>query len=77
MFVADGGKSIRKLLAPTQEPWRPEMKTYSEATELGTYDMWQLHMERSELQKKYLEQWMSYDDLDAILGKCCIKQENS
>lgn len=73
MFVADGGKSVRKLLAPTDEPWRPEMKNYSEAPELGTYDMWQLHLERSELQRKYLEQWTSYSGLDAILGECRIK----
>ena len=69
MFVADGGKSVQALLAPIQEPWRPEMQDYSEAAELGTYDMWQLHLERSELQKNYLEQWMSYEGLDAILGK--------
>ncbi|KAF1966664.1 amidase [Bimuria novae-zelandiae CBS 107.79] len=68
MFVADGGKSIRGLLAPTGEPWRPEMQAYSEAAELGTYDMWQLHLERSELQRKFLEQWTSYDGLDAILA---------
>jgi amidase len=69
MFVADGGKSVHALLAPTQEPWRPEMQGYSEATELGTYDMWQLHLERSKFQKDYLEQWMSYGGLDAILGE--------
>ncbi|KAJ4292734.1 hypothetical protein N0V90_009397 [Kalmusia sp. IMI 367209] len=68
LFVADGGKSVRALLGPTEEPFRPEMQAYAEATELGTYDMWQLHLERSELQKKYLEQWMSYDGLDAILA---------
>lgn len=67
-FLADGGKSVRALLGPTEEPFRPEMQAYAEATELGTYDMWQLHLERSELQKKYLEQWMSYDGLDAILA---------
>lgn len=44
------------------------MQAYSEATELGTHGMWQLHLERSELQRKYLEQWMSYDGLDAILA---------
>ncbi|KAJ4358088.1 uncharacterized protein N0V89_002667 [Didymosphaeria variabile] len=75
MFVADGGKSVRKLLAPTDEPWRPEMRNYSEAPELGTYDMWQLHLQRSEVQKQYLEQWMSYDGLDAILGNYYLKQD--
>ena len=68
MFLADGGKSVEALLAPTQEPFRPEMKRYEEATELGTHSMWQLHLERSDLQKKYLDQWMLYGDLDAILG---------
>ncbi|KAF2853586.1 acetamidase-like protein [Plenodomus tracheiphilus IPT5] len=68
MFVADGGKSVEALLAPTEEPYRPEMQTYSDSRELGTYDMWQLQLERSELQRQYLEQWMSYDGLDAILA---------
>ncbi|KAJ8111195.1 hypothetical protein OPT61_g6159 [Boeremia exigua] len=67
MFVADGGKSVEALLKPTNEPWRPEMKMYEEASELGTYDMWKLHSERTELQRQYLEQWMSHDGLDAIL----------
>jgi amidase len=69
MFVADGGKSVEALLKPTGEPWRPEMKLYENATELGVYDMWKLHLERSELQRQYLEQWMSHDGLDAILCK--------
>ncbi|KAI8933712.1 hypothetical protein NX059_009428 [Plenodomus lindquistii] len=68
MFVADGGKSIEALLAPTKEPLRPEMQMYGDAIELGTHDMWQLHLERSELQRQYLEQWMSHDGLDAILA---------
>ncbi|KAF2476096.1 acetamidase-like protein [Lindgomyces ingoldianus] len=68
MFVADGGKSVRALLAPTDEPFRPEMEAYQQASELGVHAMWQLHLERSELQKKYLDQWLSYEDLDAILA---------
>ncbi|KAF2638234.1 amidase [Massarina eburnea CBS 473.64] len=68
LFVADGGKSVKKLLAPTDEPFRPEMLPYKEATEVGTYDMWQLHLERSAFQKKYLDQWSSVGDLDAILA---------
>lgn len=67
MFVADGGKSVQKLLEPTGEPLRPEMAMYAQAKELGAYDMWQLHLERNELQKKYFDQWLSYDGLDAIL----------
>lgn len=69
MFVADGGKSVKALLAPTGEPFRPEMTPYAESTELGTHDMWQLHLARSELQREYLEQWQSYGDLDAILSE--------
>jgi amidase len=72
MFVADGGKGIEKALAPTEEPIRPEMQMYKEATELGTYEMWQLHLERSEFQKKYLDQWMSIEGLDAILGAYAV-----
>jgi amidase len=73
MFVADGGKSVRALLGPTDEPFRPEMEAYSKATELGTHDMWQLHLDRTELQREFLNQWMSYGDLDAILGKSRCK----
>jgi amidase len=69
MFVADGGKSVKALLAPTDEPMRPEMQQYKDAKELGGLDMWKLHLERSELARQYLEQWMSYGDLDAILGE--------
>jgi amidase len=69
MFVADGGKSIRALLQPTGEPFRPEMHFYEKAVELGTYDMWQLHLGRSELQRQFLELWSSYGDLDAILSE--------
>jgi amidase len=69
MFVADGGKSVRALLAPTEEPFRPEMIQYKEATELGVHGMWQLQTERSELQRQYLAQWKTQEGLDAILGE--------
>jgi amidase len=69
MFVADGGKSVEALLEPTNEPYRPEMQQYKDAKELGVLDMWKVHLERSELQRQYLEQWMSYGDLDVILGE--------
>jgi len=69
MFVADGGKSVRALLEPTGEPFRPEMIYYEQATELGTHDMWKLQLERSELQRQYLELWNSHGELDAILSK--------
>jgi amidase len=70
MFVADGGKSVEALLEPTNEPYRPEMQQYKEAKELGVLDMWKVHLERSELARQYLEQWVSYGNLDAILGEC-------
>jgi amidase len=70
MFVADGGKSVEGLLEPTGEPFRPEMQAYADAKELGVHDMWKLQAERSHLQQQYLEQWMSHDGLDAILGEC-------
>ncbi|EDU47440.1 GatA Asp-tRNAAsn Glu-tRNAGln amidotransferase A subunit [Pyrenophora tritici-repentis] len=67
MFVADGGKSVEALLGMTGEPYRPEMQQYKEAKELGVYEMWKLHTERSELQRQYLEQWISMS-IDAILA---------
>jgi amidase len=70
MFVADGGKSVEGLLEPTGEPFRPEMQAYADAKELGVHDMWKLQAERSHLQQQYLDQWMSHDGLDAILGEC-------
>jgi amidase len=73
MFVADGGKSVRAILEPTEEPFRPEMQAYSEAEEMGVHAMWKLHLERTELQKKFLDQWNSYGGLDAIL--CMIIYE--
>lgn len=66
MFVADGGKSVRKLLGPTGEPFRPEMAAYAEAKEVGVYDMWQIHLERTDLQKRYLDRW-NVAELDGII----------
>lgn len=66
MFLADGGISIRKEIERTGEPWRPEMHGYSVAEELGTHAMWQIHMERTDLQKRYLDRWTAAG-IDAIL----------
>ncbi|OLN89320.1 Acetamidase 3 [Colletotrichum chlorophyti] len=66
MFVADGGISIKKELEKTGEPLRPEMVAYGRAKELGTYDMWQLHLERVDFQKQYLDRWNAAG-IDAIL----------
>ncbi|KAL4914829.1 amidase signature domain-containing protein [Aspergillus aurantiobrunneus] len=66
MFVADGGKSVRKLLEPTGEPFRPEMAMYQTATELGVYEMWQIHLSRNALCKSYLDRW-NESGIDAVL----------
>ncbi|KAE8412438.1 amidase signature domain-containing protein [Aspergillus pseudocaelatus] len=65
-FVADGGKSVRGLLAPTGEPFREEMRDYEKATELGVHKMWQIHLERNNLQKDYLHRWNT-SGIDGIL----------
>lgn len=67
-FVADGGRSVRKILEPVGEPWRPEMKRYETASDLTVYDLWQLQKQRTALQKKYLDRWAACEGLDAILG---------
>lgn len=67
MFLADGGKSVRAILDPVNEPFRPEMEPYSEAKELGTYAMWQLQLERTELCKQYLDRWNACNGLDGLL----------
>ncbi|KAL2826994.1 amidase signature domain-containing protein [Aspergillus cavernicola] len=66
LFLADGGKSVRKLLEPTGEPFRPEMKPYEEAKELSVYDLWQVHLSRNTLCKSYLDRWND-TGIDAIL----------
>ncbi|KAL4878113.1 amidase signature domain-containing protein [Aspergillus karnatakaensis] len=66
MFVADGGKSVRKLLEPTGEPFRPEMQAYEDAEELGVHEMWQIHLKRNALCKSYLERWNGAG-IDAVL----------
>ncbi|KAJ2978417.1 hypothetical protein NUW58_g7504 [Xylaria curta] len=67
MFVADGGKSVRRELEKTGEPLRPEMAMYEEARELGGFEYWQLHRERQEFQKRYLDRWKKAG-IDAILA---------
>ncbi|KAK5135972.1 hypothetical protein LTR08_004430 [Meristemomyces frigidus] len=67
-FVADGGKSVRSILETTGEPFRPEMKDYEDAKELGVHGLWQLHIQRTGLSKRYLDRWAACEGLDAILG---------
>ncbi|CAN8102461.1 unnamed protein product [Discula destructiva] len=66
MFVADGGISISKELERSGEPLREEMRAYGAAKDLGTYEMWQLHIERVGYQKRYLDRWNDAG-IDAIL----------
>ncbi|KAI1114852.1 amidase [Nemania sp. NC0429] len=67
MFVADGGESVKRVLEKTGEPLRPEMAAYGEAPELRGYEYWQLHLERQEFQKQYLDRWKQAG-IDAILA---------
>jgi amidase len=57
LFLADGGRSVRALLEPTGEPFRPEMGMWESAKELSVYDLWQLHRSRNALSKAYLDRW--------------------
>ncbi|KAI1484056.1 amidase [Daldinia eschscholtzii] len=66
MFVADGGKAIKRELERTGEPLRPEMTMYATALELGALEYWDLHLERQQYQKRYLDRWRS-TGIDAIL----------
>ncbi|KXT01880.1 hypothetical protein AC578_2155 [Pseudocercospora eumusae] len=67
-FVADGGKSVENILKPVGEPFRPEMKAYEDAQELGSHALWQLQKQRTALAKRYLDRWEAVGGLDAILG---------
>ncbi|KAL7794305.1 amidase signature domain-containing protein [Trichoderma ceciliae] len=66
MFVADGGLTIKSQLDPTGEPWRSEMHHYSVARELGTAEMWKLHLERTDFQNRHLDRW-NKAGIDALL----------
>jgi amidase len=67
-FVADGGRSVRKVVEASGEPIRPEMAAYAEAKELGVYDLWQLQKQRTALAKRYLDRMVAVEGLDAILS---------
>lgn len=65
-FVADGGESIGRELAKTGEPWRPEMHGFRDASALSMYELWQLQVERTDFQNKYLDRW-NEAGIDALL----------
>jgi amidase len=44
------------------------MALYEKASELGVYEMWQMHRERTELAAMYLRRWNACEGLDVILG---------
>jgi amidase len=71
MFVADGGKSLRKILDTEKgkEPFRPEMMQYEKAKDAGVYDMWQMQLQKLEINKAYMDRWNASDGMDAILCK--------
>ncbi|KAH7038255.1 amidase [Microdochium trichocladiopsis] len=68
MFVADGGEAIRNELERTGEPMRPEMVDQygGSAKSLTGLEYWQLHAERQDYQKKYLDRWLAAG-IDALL----------
>ncbi|GAB7346666.1 hypothetical protein MBLNU459_g1794t1 [Dothideomycetes sp. NU459] len=65
-FLADGGKSVRDILEPVGEPFRPEMQGYAEAPEVGVHAMWKLQAKRTQLCKNYLDKWTK-SGIDGIL----------
>ncbi|OJJ03899.1 hypothetical protein ASPVEDRAFT_135038 [Aspergillus versicolor CBS 583.65] len=66
LLLADGGTSVRKLLEPTGEPFRPEMRVNQEAEEMSVYDLWQTQRHRNTLCKSYLDRWNTAG-IDALL----------
>lgn len=66
LLLADGGTSVRKLLEPTGEPFRPEMRVNQEAEEMSVYDLWQAQRHRNTLCKSYLDRWNTAG-IDALL----------
>ncbi|KAK2740133.1 hypothetical protein FQN57_006248 [Myotisia sp. PD_48] len=65
-FLSDGGKSVEKLLAMSDEPIRPEMERYGRAVDHGVYALWKIHQERNALQKAYMDRWNA-NDIDALI----------
>ncbi|KAL1311010.1 hypothetical protein AAFC00_001228 [Neodothiora populina] len=65
-FLADGGKTVREILDEVQEPFRPEMKGYADASEIGANELWKRHLQRTQLCKDYLDRWTKAG-VDAII----------
>jgi len=43
------------------------MKAYEEASEMGCYDLWQVHLERNKLCQEYIDRWAEAG-IDGILS---------
>jgi len=56
-FTADGGESLKAILRPTGEPFRPEMAAYGSAQALSVQEYWDVQAKRSALATDLLTQW--------------------
>ena len=56
-FLSDGGEYCKKVAKLTGEPFFPYMEMYNTSKELGVSKLWELHAERTSLQKQYLDRW--------------------
>ena len=56
-FTADGGESLKAILKPTGEPFRPEMAAYDSAKALSVQEYWGVQAKRSALATESLKQW--------------------
>ncbi|KAF4554603.1 Acetamidase-like protein 1 [Elsinoe fawcettii] len=65
-FVADGGKTLKSILEPVGEPFRPELAMYEQATEIGVSELWKMQSKRVQLIAEYLKRWQRAG-IDAIL----------
>ncbi|KAF8306763.1 amidase [Clavulina sp. PMI_390] len=63
-FTADGGISIKKLIAESGEDWPLGLLAYKETSHHpSTYELWQLQAGRTEYQKNSLDHWMKTKEL--------------
>ncbi|GAB7340921.1 hypothetical protein MBLNU457_7272t1 [Dothideomycetes sp. NU457] len=56
-FTADGGETLKAILRPTGEPFRPEMAAYDTAKALSVQDYWDVQAKRQALATDLLTQW--------------------
>lgn len=78
-FLADGGTSIKRLIAEGGEDWPAGLRAYAERdVHPSTYEMWQIQSERLLWAKGYLDRWMATAtrtttgrEIDAIILPTC------